>query len=117
MIELGKVKVGPIRVPVLVDKDLEGFGCFDCAPTPRIRIAPLEGIEREMTLLHELLHVFSEHYGLRLTESSVRVLEQVITQFVLDNPKCATDWVKQVAGFRDRKYETIPSWGNHEEED
>lgn len=96
MLLLGKVKVGPVVVPVFVDKELDGFGCFDAIPVPRIRISQLTGLEREMTLLHELLHVFSEHYGLRLSESSVRVLEQVVTQFVLDNPECVRDWVHRV---------------------
>ena len=96
MLLLGKLKVGPVVVPVLVDKDLDGYGCFDSLRSPRIRINQLTGLEREMTLLHELLHVFSEHYGLRLSESSVRVLEQIVTQFVLDNPECAKDWVNRV---------------------
>ena len=116
MDEVGKLTVGPIQVPVFVDKDIEGFGCFEYVPTPRIRIAPLDGIEREMTLLHEVLHVFSEHYGLRLSESSVRVLEQVITQFILDNSQIAEDWLKRVISYRNNHAESlqprIPSSGS-----
>ena len=98
MEQLSRIKVGPTVVPVYKDETLEGlFGCFENYPTQRILVKCQSQQQQDMTVLHELLHAVSDMYGLRLSESQVRVLEQVVTQLVADNHPLVAAWCSRIA--------------------
>lgn len=97
MEHLYTVKIGPVDVPVYEDGELEDYGLYEELPKQRIRISSRNGLAREMTLLHEILHAMSEQYGVALSEHRVRALEQIVTQFVIDNPEFVRDWVSRVS--------------------
>lgn len=46
------------------------------------------------TLLHELLHACSDLYYLRLSEQSIRCLENSITALLRDHPAGAREWLR-----------------------
>lgn len=97
MEHMSTIKVGPSYIPVYRDETLEGlFGCFENFPS-RILVKPQSQKDEDMTVLHELLHAVSDMYGLRLSESSVRVLEQVITQLVIDNYPLVAAWCSRIS--------------------
>lgn len=53
-----------------------------------------------LTLLHEVLHVISDIYGLDLKESTVRVLEQGLGAWIQDNPAIVQDMINGIRGER-----------------
>ena len=98
MEQLSQIKVGTSYIPVFRDETLDGlFGCFENFPTQRILIKGQSQHQEDMTVLHELLHAVSDMYGLRLSESQVRVLEQVLTQLVADNYPLVAAWCSRIA--------------------
>ena len=79
------MQVGPWTVQVVMTPpdDLEGdYGDWNChSKTIRVR-SDLSGLEMAMTLIHETFHALSDLHHLRLTEQSVRALENSITQLI-----------------------------------
>lgn len=94
---IATLQIGPVKVPIFEDPDLEDYGNFCTMPDSRIKISTRQGLCRDMTILHEVLHAISDHYGFRLSESQVRGLEQTLTQLVKDNPTIVKDWVDRVS--------------------
>ena len=54
-----------------------------------------------LTLLHEVLHVISDLYGLDLKESVVRVLEQGLGAWIQDNPAIVQDMINGIRGEKE----------------
>lgn len=84
--------IGGISVPVFaVDGMMEKeslLGENHSIPYQHIRVdSGLSDQGAAQTILHELLHVISDMYGLGLREAQVRVLEQVWTQLAQDSPR------------------------------
>ena len=69
----------------LTDKGEHGNYTFGASPRIEVE-ATLNPRETLQTLFHEFLHHFDEAYGLKLGESKVRTLEQLILASILDNP-------------------------------
>lgn len=76
------------RIPVVVKKLEEGdFGQFYFFPYPEIQIST--GLREEVqtsTILHEILEMISEIYGLNLDESQIRTLEISLMAVFFQNP-------------------------------
>lgn len=68
------------------------FGVFNAFPSPRISVNASLPIEvQRLTLLHEVLHAISDMYGLGLSESQVRAIEQGLGQ-VMSEPD-VWEWI------------------------
>ena len=68
------------------------FGEFKAFPSPRVMVNASLPIEvQRLTLLHELLHAVSDLYGLNLTETQVRCIEQGLGQ-VMSEPD-VWEWI------------------------
>lgn len=71
---------GHAHIPIEESSELakqDQFGEYHPYPLPRIAVAEgLEGAQRGLTILHELIHHISERMGLGLSEAKTRVLEQ-----------------------------------------
>jgi hypothetical protein len=83
------LKFNQYSIPVkLVDMgDEETFGQFFFFPYPEIQIS--KKLKREVetsTILHEVLELVSELYGLSLDESQIRVLEVALMGVFTQNP-------------------------------
>lgn len=82
------LKFNQYSVPVkLVDMEDETFGQFFFYPHPEIQIS--KKLKREVetsTILHEVLEMISELYGLSLDESQIRVLETSLMGVFFQNP-------------------------------
>lgn len=82
-----KVKIGAVDLPVYLDKDLDDHGNYASHPGQAIWICPQEESSAVRTVWHEALHAIGDLYGLPLSEERTRVLENVLLQFLMDNPK------------------------------
>jgi hypothetical protein len=82
-----RVRIGTQDVVIEFASIADGeFGEFHAFPSPRVIVNSSVPIEvQRLTLLHELLHAISELYGLGLTESQVRCMEQGLGQ-VMSEP-------------------------------
>ena len=84
-----EIRLGPWMVSVVLEdsEDLEGdYGDWDLA-TKVIRVRKdLGGLEMSMTLIHEMTHAISDLHHLRLTEQSVRAIENSVTQLIQSYP-------------------------------
>ena len=82
------IKFNQYSVPVKrVELDEEVFGQFSFFPYPEIHIN--QGLKKEVeasTILHEVLEMISELYGLSLYESQIRVLEVSLMGVFSQNP-------------------------------
>lgn len=94
------IRLGPwkISVDLTSSEDLEGdYGDWDLkTKTVRVR-EDLEALEMSMTLIHEMIHAMSDLHHLRLSEQSVRALENSITQLIQDHPELASLLTKAIA--------------------
>ena len=76
------------KIPIVVKKMEEGdFGEFFFFPYPEIQIST--GLKEEVqtsTILHEVLEMISEIYGLSLDESQILTLEVSLMAVFFQNP-------------------------------
>jgi len=75
------------KVPVVFTSLSESFGEFSFYPYPEIRIDT--GLKAEIqtsTILHEVMEMISEIYGLNLEESQIRTLEVSLMSVFFRNP-------------------------------
>jgi hypothetical protein len=76
------------RIPVVVTEMPEGeFGQFFFYPYPEIQVS--KKLNQEIltsTILHEVLEMISDIYGLNLEESQVRTLEVSLMAVFFQNP-------------------------------
>tara|TARA_R100000808_G_scaffold13906_2_gene33324 strand:- start:16543 stop:16902 length:360 start_codon:yes stop_codon:yes gene_type:complete len=95
-----KLKVGALDV-VVSFKDMgdEVFGHYDPAPEPHIDIhKDLTTYLQAMTVLHEVLECIVDNYGLSVSESGIRVLENLLVMIVKDNPEEVQRWLEDIQG-------------------
>jgi phenylpyruvate tautomerase PptA (4-oxalocrotonate tautomerase family) len=75
------------KIPVVIKKMDEGdFGQFYFFPYPEIQIS--EGLRKEVetsTIIHEVMEMISDIYGLNLEESQIRTLEVSLMAVFLQN--------------------------------
>lgn len=78
----------PYKIPVVFTKmPKDELGMFHFSPELKIEISDqLSGSLLSSTLLHEVLEMISEVYGLRLSESCIRTLETSLCQIMAQNP-------------------------------
>ena len=113
------MRVGPwsVNVALTAHDDLDGdYGDWTLA-TKTIRVRnDLSELETAMTVIHELFHALSDLHHLRLSEQSVRALENSITQIIQDHPLAVMALVESVAPYdpdtRDTSASRTP-WGQH----
>ena len=83
-----KVFFGNYQIPVQITELAEGdFGEFSFYPYPSIKVST--GLKKEVetsTILHEVIEMISEVYGLSLEESQIRVLEVSLMGVFFQNP-------------------------------
>jgi len=103
MIPLGPWKV---EVQLTSKSDLNGdYGDWDLE-TKTVRVQDgLSALEMSMTLIHEMLHAMSDLYHLRLSEQSVRALENSITQLIQTSPDLAECLVEAIKPQGPRTYD------------
>lgn len=97
---MSSYRVGCIRIPVVsrVLEDAHGLYESDQGPPRIVLDQSLEGQQRALTILHELLHAASEQYALDLTERQVRALETALGQVICDNPQEVLELVREIQG-------------------
>jgi len=99
-----KLRVGSVIVDVVTAKfgDESQFGEAELHPSAVIKIDDrvVRSREQALTLIHELLHIISELYGLGLTEQQVLILEQALTAVAIDNQKECREWLLAVQGLK-----------------
>ena len=86
---LGLVRIGATEIEIVESPHAgtDVFGLYVGYPKPQVMIVPgLTRQQRGQTILHELLHACDDIYGLGLSESKVRVLEQAIWCILTDMP-------------------------------
>lgn len=80
------IRVGGVDIPI-INAEMDDFGQYVSSPGYEIRLSDsISGSIRDMTLLHEVIHAVSDHYGLEFSERTVRVLETALVQVIRDNP-------------------------------
>lgn len=94
------LKVGALDVVVsFKDMGEEVFGHYDPAPEPHIDIHKyLTTYLQAMTVLHEVLECIVDNYGLSVSESGIRVLENLLVMVVKDNPEEVQRWLCDIQG-------------------
>lgn len=101
---LFEIRIGPRRFPVEVHKKLkdgqqELDGKVSYSP-PKICVKEDQGPQDfQGTLLHEILHVIDDCYGLGLGEQGVVTLETVLMTVILENP----EWARGLLGVAEGK--------------
>lgn len=110
------VRLGPwtVNVEVAPSADLDGdYGDWDVrTKTVRVR-EDLSGLEMSMTFIHEMIHAMSDLHHLRLSEQSVRALENSITQLIQDHPALARTLVTAIAPTQITKGEPDEDQAEH----
>ena len=95
-----KIQLGPWKVEVALTsvEDMERcYGDWD-EQKKLIRIRDnLSALEMCMTLIHEMFHAISDLHYLRLSEQSVRALENTVTQLIQNSPDLAYYVVKAIS--------------------
>lgn len=83
------VQLGAVKVTAMVTRLDDGtFGDSQVHPDAIIRIDDrLDQSSQAMTVIHELLHVVSDHFNLDLSERQVCCLEQAISSIMFQNPE------------------------------
>lgn len=81
------VQLGAVRLPVYLTADNEQHGWYDSWPEQAIHIAEHDEGSMARTVLHEAIHAAADLYGIELSESKVRILEQAVAQIIVQNPK------------------------------
>jgi Flp pilus assembly secretin CpaC len=81
------VQLGAVRLPVYLTEDNEQHGWYDSWPEQAIHIAEHDEGSMARTVLHESIHAAADLYGIELSESKVRILEQAFAQIIVQNPK------------------------------
>ena len=94
-----QIKVGALDVPIEFKKLEEDiWGQYNPYPTPSIWIS--EGLKPEheaLTVLHEVIECIVDTYGLQVSESAIRVLENVLGAIAMDNPEEVIRWVNRLS--------------------
>ena len=82
---------------MIYDPSLEGWGEYN-GQDQAIIVSTLDKPGFQTTVLHELIHAIDDIYNIRLSEQSVRCLEQALALFVRDNPEETLEWVYSFLG-------------------
>ena len=92
------LNIGPFKVPVEFVPNLVDCGeCSTAPPGPKIRIAAdLAPGWKELTLLHEALHIISDILDLDLKEQQVRGLEVGLGCLFKDNHTFSKNLLKSL---------------------
>lgn len=103
-----KVLFGNYQIPVTISDLPEGdFGEFSFFPYPEIKVNT--GLKKEVetsTILHEVIEMISEVYGLSLEESQIRVLEVSLMGVFFQNP-----WiVDRLSQTQQKPITDLPDW-------
>jgi hypothetical protein len=77
---------------VIYDPSLDGWGEYD-GINHQVKVGTLETPGLQLAVLHELLHAIDDLFNIRLSEQSIRCLEQALASLVHDNPKETLAWV------------------------
>lgn len=96
------------KIPVVFKEMTEGdFGQFYFYPYPEIQVST--GLKPEVqtsTILHEVIEMVSDIYGLNLEESQVRTLEVSLMAVFNQNP-----WfVARLSGSHQEPITDLPDW-------
>ena len=84
VIQIGAIRIAAQRCRL----DDVTFGDSQSHPTAVIRIDDrLPDDQAASTMIHELLHVISDHWGLDLTERQVCSIEQALAALMVQNPE------------------------------
>ena len=94
----GSLAMGGSRVQVYVERMDEGeFGESKSYPFEWIKVTKgLPRAERAQTLLHEMIHIIDNRFGLSLSESKTRTLEQAFASLIRENPNKARKWLEDM---------------------
>ncbi len=94
------IRMGALNIPVIHDESMEDCGQYKSVEGPTVYTGPpaLEPgtAEYATTVFHEMLHAISDLYGLNLSESKVRVLEQTIAGMFRQNPEWAKLYIESI---------------------
>ena len=83
---MAHIRVGGVDIPI-INTEMDDFGQYVSSSGYEIRLSDsISGSLRDMTLIHEVIHAVSDHYGLEFSEKTVRVLETAVVQIIRDNP-------------------------------
>jgi hypothetical protein len=88
------VQFGAVRLPVYITADNEQHGWYDSWPEQAIYIAEHDEGSMARTVLHESIHAAADLYGIDLSESKVRILEQAVAQIIVQNPKLVQELIR-----------------------
>ena len=92
------IKVGALDVPVIHKKlDESIWGQYNPYPAPSIWIQ--EGLQprhEALTLLHEVIECIVDTYGLQVSESAIRVFENVLGTIALENTEDVLQWLRNL---------------------
>lgn len=97
-----KLKIGGMVLTVQ-EAEMEEYGRFDHEKEKIFLRAGMDGLARDRTLLHEIIHVIWSEYDMPVDpveESCVKRLESGLTSFIMDNPKEAMKLVERIAKLR-----------------
>jgi len=96
-----EIKIGSLIIPITSCKLAKNdWGESQLHPYYAIRVneTVTDPQHIAMTLLHEVLEVISEAYGLKLSECQIRILEQTLSAVVINNTLAANDWLSALRG-------------------
>lgn len=91
--------IGPWKVSVLLvpqDTIPGSLGEWDLTTRTITILETLPPLDLSMALIHEVLHCLSDLYHLRLSEQSVRCLENSITSLIQSHPDLANLLIRAI---------------------